>query len=164
MKSQILNKYLKDNCGQTSQSQSYWWIIRSNNIVFACFNCTSHFIYEKPNIFPAYMTTKWWRNLTIQNSNITSFFRFANKRVIYSDCKISLAHARWKQNTYYIFRPTILVNSYQEDSSSKYVQHSMWYLLAVYFFNKIVRTVMVKQILTERTTTSHFSHWSNNFA
>jgi hypothetical protein len=24
------------------ESQSYWWSIRKNNIVFACFNCTSH--------------------------------------------------------------------------------------------------------------------------
>jgi len=25
-------------------SLSYWWSIRNNNIVFACFNCTSHII------------------------------------------------------------------------------------------------------------------------
>jgi hypothetical protein len=26
------------------ENQSYWWSSRNNNIVFACFNCTSHII------------------------------------------------------------------------------------------------------------------------
>jgi len=34
------------------------------------------------------------RLCVILHSNMTSFFRFANKRAIYLDGKISLAHAR----------------------------------------------------------------------
>jgi hypothetical protein len=79
----------------------YLWIILLNNIWF---------IYEKPNNFPAYMTTKWWKQLLIQNSNITSFFRFANKRVIYSDCKLSLAHARCTHLNQVIKSHNIIIN------------------------------------------------------
>jgi len=35
-----------------------------------------------------------WRPCIVLYSNMTSFFRFANKRAIYLDDKLSLAHAR----------------------------------------------------------------------
>jgi hypothetical protein len=67
--------------------------------------------------------------MVITHSNMTSFFRFVNKRAIYRLCVISLAHAQVHMTDFPVVNVHVDELSANPCSNSKHILDSMIYLL-----------------------------------